>query len=456
MIALGKIVAGLLFSLLVVVHVPSAAAQDEDLNLVLEEQLSGLGQITDIQNAGDSRLFVVTKDGRIQIIDFSRPNATLLETPFLDLSDQVKDSGEQGLLGLAFHPDYATNGHFFVNYIYDDKSAEEPLPGNGMDTRISRFSTAAGTPNIADKNSELIIATIPQPFSNHNGGQLQFGPTDGFLYIGLGDGGSGNDPADRALDLTTLLGKMLRVDINDMDEGAVVNEANPRWNVPADNPFVGSTTGARAEIWLVGLRNPWRFSFDRLTNDLWIGDVGQSAREEISFLAAESTTGGENFGWRACEGTRLNIAGSLPGGCSCGDDSCFVPPVIEYGRLSGTSVTGGFVYRGVEYDSQLGGTYLFADFGSNTIWGAREEGGTWVNMYKEVSLISSPSTFGQDVNGEVYIGSLGGGLYRVTLGMSDSNGSVGFGYIVTQALVIVLTTIFDVFSRIFNFFFGWI
>jgi len=276
---------------------------------------------------GDAnRLFVVEQNsGQILIIK----NGATLTTPFLDLGAKISSSGERGLLGLAFHPDYATNGRFFVNFTK-----------SGGDTRINEYAVSAN-PDVALKAKVAVIQDIPQPFSNHNGGCIAFGGDD-MLYIGMGDGGSGNDPGNRAQDLSDRLGKMLRLDVN-----------IPPPYVPADNPFVGQT-GVREEIWAYGIRNPWRFSFDSLTGDLYIGDVGQNAWEEIDFQPA-SSAGGENYGWRCMEG--FNCTGNS--GCDC-NGTTLTPPIHEYGHNLGCSVTGGIVYRGPI--NSLSGTYFFGDY----------------------------------------------------------------------------------------------
>jgi glucose/arabinose dehydrogenase len=271
------------------------------------------------------RVFIVERPGRIRVVR----NGTLLGAPFLDLTGVVLSGGEQGLLSLAFHPDYATNGHFFVNYT--------DLDGH---TRVERYTVTAA-PDVADPASDLTILSVEQPFSNHNGGQVAFGP-DGMLYIGMGDGGGeGGDPLRHGQNRATLLGSLLRID---------VDAASP-YAIPPDNPFVADPSAA-PETWAYGLRNPWRFSFDRHTGDLYIGDVGQDSREEISFQPAASP-GGENYGWKVMEGTACF---SPRNGCS---QAGLVPPVLDYTHADGCSVTGGFVYRGVE--PTLAGRYFFAD-----------------------------------------------------------------------------------------------
>ena len=353
------------------------------LKIGLEEYASGFTKPVDISHSYDSRLFITEQRGVIKIID----SGNVFTTPFLDIQSRVKSSGnEQGLLGLAFHPDYNNNGYFFVNYT-----------GTGDSTHVSRFSLSAADINVADPNSEIKILSIAQPYSNHNGGELKFGP-DGYLYIGMGDGGSGGDPQDRAQDSTTLLGKMLRIDI---DNGLP-------YTIPPSNPFVG-VPGILEEIWAIGLRNPWRFSFDKTTGDLWIGDVGQNQWEEIDFQAS-SSAGGENYGWRCFEGlSPYNSTGCL--GASNYDD-----PIHNYantGFSGDCSVTGGHVYRGSLYPN-LTGYYFYADYCSDKIWTLHDSSGLWVNDFHGVFGNNSWSTFGEDVFGEVFVAGLTSGkIFRI-------------------------------------------
>ncbi|NOY99981.1 MAG: glucose dehydrogenase [Chloroflexi bacterium] len=337
----------------------------------------GLEQPLDVQHAGDGsgRLFVVEQEGRIRIIQ----NGRLLETPFLDVRKRVGSrKAEQGLLGLAFHPRYAENGLFFVNYTDRD--------GN---TVVARFHVSAD-PNQADPASETALLHVEQPYSNHNGGGLVFGP-DGYLYIGLGDGGSGGDPHGNGQSLDTMLGKMLRIDV---DGGEL-------YAVPADNPFVSG--GGLPEIWAYGLRNPWRYTFDAATGDLYIGDVGQELWEEIDYLPA-GTPGGVNFGWNYMEGTHV-YAGQPPAGMA------LVAPVMEYGHEQGCSVTGGVVYRGADLP-EWQGVYLYADFCSRKIWGLLPVGGVWqARLLFETRF--TIAAFGQDERGEVYLADYGGAIYRL-------------------------------------------
>jgi glucose/arabinose dehydrogenase len=340
--------------------------------------VGGLPFLVDIQHAGDSRLFLVSQPGQIRIFTGSQ----LLATPFLDISALTTFDGEQGLLGLAFHPSYAVNGLFYVFYTDLDGSVV-----------IARYQVSSN-PNIADPSSAAILITVPQPFANHKGGQLRFGP-DGYLYIALGDGGSGGDPLNNGQTLNTVLGKLLRID---------VNTGSP-YAIPPDNPFI-ATPGARAEIWAYGVRNPWRFSFDRLTGDMFIGDVGQNAWEEISFGPAGG--GGRNYGWRVMEARHCHIPSS---GC---DMTGLVLPIVEYGHGIGCSVTGGFRYRGSAL-SGYAGTYLYSDLCTGIIAGAVESSpGTW-QVSQLLTLGFTLTAFGEDASGEIYVAhyASSGGLYRL-------------------------------------------
>ncbi|MFN7117617.1 MAG: PQQ-dependent sugar dehydrogenase [Saprospiraceae bacterium] len=355
-----------------------------NIKFSLEPYVSGLNEPVDIANAGDARLFIVEKRGIIRIIG---ENGQLLPTPFLDIDARVIASrGEQGLLGLVFHPNYSQNGFFYVNYI-----------NNQGNTVVSRFNVSNNNINIADPNSELIILTIQQPFSNHNGGKLAFGP-DGFLYIGTGDGGSGGDPQNQSQTRNSLLGKMLRID---------VNNGSP-YSIPTNNPFVNDTL-TRDEIWALGLRNPWRYSFDRLTGDLWIADVGQGNWEEINRTTANSP-GGHNYGWRCYEGNaNFNTNG-------CNNWDTYVFPIHVYrndGTVTGCSVTGGYVYRGTRYPN-LQGRYIYADYCSGRFWALTPgESGVWTNadlLDTNYNVVS----FGEDQNGELYVAAVSpGAIYRV-------------------------------------------
>ena len=343
---------------------------------------SGLRSPLDLQSApGDRRrLFVVEQGGRVRVVR----DGTLLNDPFLDIAARLSSGGERGLLGLAFHPQYAANGRFYVNYT--DRSG---------DTRISEFRVTAN-PDVADAASERLLLLQAQPFANHNGGGLAFGP-DGFLYIGLGDGGSGGDPQRNGQNLGTLLGKMLRIDVS----------AEP-YGIPPDNPFA-SRAGARPEIWAYGLRNPWRFSFDRGTGDLYIGDVGQNAVEEID-VDTTAARGGENYGWNIMEGSRCFQPST---GC---DASGLTPPVLEYGRSEGQAVIGGIVYRGCRMPGYQG-TYFYADEVSGFVRSFRLVGGQvtesrdWTGAL--AGSIRNPSAFGVDQDGEMYVVDYRGSVFRL-------------------------------------------
>ncbi|GJQ35200.1 MAG: glucose dehydrogenase [Anaerolineaceae bacterium] len=320
----------------------------------------------DVQSAfdGSGRLFVIEKYGAIRIYKDGQLNPQ----PFLNIDDRVNDEGnEMGLLGLAFHPQYEKNGYFYVNYT-----------GAGGHTRISRFQASGDT---ADPASELVMMVVEQPYRNHNGGALAFGP-DGFLYIGLGDGGSGGDPMKNGQNKGSLLGKILRIDVNNGDT----------YSIPADNPFGN-------EVWAYGLRNPWRLSFDRVTGDLWIGDVGQNQYEEIDYLPAGSP-GGANFGWSLMEGNHgYDTIVPQPG---------LLLPAAEYSHDFGCSVTGGYVYRGSM--PEWYGVYVYGDYCSGTIWGLIPVDGQWQSqvMFEAVATITS---FGEDESGELYFSSDNGSVY---------------------------------------------
>jgi glucose/arabinose dehydrogenase len=354
-----------------------------------------------ITHAGDGsgRLFVVEKDGRIKII----AGDTLVEQPFLDISERVlsdADTGggnEEGLLSVAFPPSYAQNGHFYVYYTNIDSN-----------NVLARFHTPPGNPDQADPNSEEQILLLLHPVKkNHNGGQLAFGP-DGYLYIGTGDGGGAGDTFENAQDPNSLLGKLLRIDVefafsipgsltHDFYLPLVGRDTNhpyttPMYLIPPNNPFIGDSQ-TLDEIWALGLRNPWRFSFDPHTGDLYIGDVGQSKFEEVNYQPFDNP-GGENYGWNIMEGTHC-----YP------DEPCnpsgLALPVAEYSHTLGCSVTGGYVYRGEQYTS-MQGVYFFGDYCSGRIWGLKKVDGSWVNQV----LHNGPhriSSFGLDEFGELYI-----------------------------------------------------
>ncbi len=351
-----------LLATLLSVAAPAAAQEIRAVRIA-----TGIPAPTDIQNAGDGsgRLFFVQQDGLVRIFR----NGALAAPPFLDIRSRTHGDGERGLLGLAFPPGYAQKQAFYVNYT--------DLAGN---TVIARYRVSAD-PDAADPASETVLMNIPQPFPNHNGGQLRFGP-DGYLYVGMGDGGSAGDPMRNGQNRAALLGKMLRLDV----------ESNPgQVRIPQGNPFA-NTPGARPEIWALGLRNPWRFSFDRATGDLWIADVGQDLFEEVNFQPA-SSRGGENYGWNLMEATHCYQA-------NCNQQGLTLP-VAEYPHGAECSITGGFVYRG-RISPGLRGTYLYGDFCSGRIWGLERAGASWRNRLLLASGFGI-TTFGEDEAGEVYV-----------------------------------------------------
>lgn len=331
--------------------------------------LSGLNAPVGLTHAGDGsgRLFVIEQAGLVRVV----VDGALLPEPYLDIRERVGDErSEQGLLGLAFHPRYAQNGYFFVNYT-----------GTQGDTVISRFQVSDSDPNRADPGSEMRLLNVPQPFANHNGGAVVFGP-DGYLYLGLGDGGSAGDPMSNGQSLANLLGKILRIDV---DGGAP-------YAIPPGNPFLDG--GGQPEIWAYGLRNPWRISFDRATGDLYIGDVGQNQWEEINFQPA-GVPGGVNYGWSYFEGSHP-YQGNPPSGAQ------LIPPILEYSHDLGCSVTGGFVYRGSQLPAWQG-IYFFADYCSGRVWGALQDaGGSWQQEFLFAGL-GRVSSFGEDASGELYL-----------------------------------------------------
>ncbi len=344
---------------------PSPNPANGQIDLEFINEVTGFRNPLYLTHAGDGsdRLFVVEQGGLVRIVD----NQQILPTPFLDISDRTDAGGERGLLSIAFPPDYATTGYFIVSYT--------DLEGDSV---IARYTVSAN-PNVANQ-AEQVILRLEQPFTNHNGGLVKFGP-DGFLYIAFGDGGGSGDPQNNAQNSQLLLGKLLRIDV----------EGGSPYAVPSSNPFVDNTD-FRDEIWAWGLRNPWRFSFDRMTGDLFIGDVGQERFEEIN-IQPQSSPGGENYGWRITEG-----------------ESCFNPPflcnrtgltspVVVYGRSDGASVTGGYVYRGSRYPDMVG-TYFYGDFISQRLWGLPSSASTPTLLLEQAGLIAS---FGEDESGELYL-----------------------------------------------------
>ena len=361
----------LLYTLLFTVTFYSYA---QEVNLELFK--NGFTSPVDIQNAGDDRLFIVEQAGIIRILN---PDATINSEPFLNITSLISSGGERGLLGLAFHPNYSNNGYFFVYYT-----------NTSGDTQVARYTVDATDSNMADPNTAVLIISADQPYSNHNGGCIQFG-ADGFLYVGLGDGGSGGDPGNRSQNLQTLLGKILRIDIDN------TNGQN-NYDIPSDNPFV-EDSNSLDEIWAYGVRNPWRFSFDSESDELWIADVGQGDIEEINKVAPDAA--GLNYGWRCYEGSQTyNTSG-------CPDPSELTFPVAEYTHAVGYSITGGYVYHGNVY-SDIQDLYFFADLNGligtvdndNNLINYGNYGGTWVS-------------FGEDVNGELYIADISGSIYKV-------------------------------------------
>lgn len=353
-----------------------------DLSLQIELFADGFSLPTQVTHAGDERLFVVEQDGRIWVLR----DAVREPEPFLDIVALVGSAAnEQGLLSVAFHPRFAELGWFFVNYT--------DLQGN---TVVARYQVDPNDPERADPRSALVLLQIEQPASNHNGGLLKFGP-DGYLYVGTGDGGRAGDPWDNAQNLSNLLGKLLRID---------VDGAEP-YEVPSANPFVGQDE-ARPEIWAYGLRNPWRFAFDRATGDLFIADVGQNAQEEVNFQPA-SSRGGENYGWRIMEGT----ACYEPAACDAAGLELPVAHYLHRSAEGGCSITGGYVYRGMRYPA-LQGAYLYTDYCSGYLWVLRADGEGWQNRVAGRTTLQATS-FGEDVHGELYLVDRAGGIYRLLL-----------------------------------------
>lgn len=357
----------------------------QDISLDVDEIVgSGFVNPLEITHAGDgsNRLFIVEQGGFIYILE----NGIVGAQPYLDIHNLVTAGGEQGLLGLAFHPDYVSNGYFYVNYTRS---------GDGA-TVIARYQVSDGDPDRADPDSAEIILTIPQPDTNHNGGKVAFG-LDGYLYIGMGDGGGAGDTYNNAQNPNTLLGSMLRLDV---DHGLP-------YTIPVDNPFVAG--GGHPAVWAYGLRNPWRFSFDRLNGDLYIGDVGQGTREEIDYQAAGAPPQ-QNYGWPCLEG--FHTYSTDP---PCDDQDLLdtmTAPILDYPRTEGRTVTGGYVYRGTAYPD-LFGRYFFADFATGRIWSIYKSSvGNWSAVEPELDTPFMISSFGEDEQGEMYISDYGGGTIR--------------------------------------------
>ena len=361
---------------------------DGDLPLMLRAVATGLDFPVDLTTPpGDTRLFVVEKTGRIRVIK----DGAVLAAPFLDLHDQVSGGGEQGLLGLAFDPAYAQNGRFVVNYTN--------LAG---DTRITAFRVSSD-PDMADAGTGTVLLAVAQPFVNHNGGQVVFGP-HGYLYAGLGDGGDVGDPNGNGQSLATLLGKLLRIDLN----------GGTPYAVPSDNPLAATAgPGTRGEIWSWGLRNPWRFSFDRLTHDLYIGDVGQGAHEEIDVAPAPDGGRGLNYGWNRMEGAHC-YPPTVADSC---DRTGLTPPVLDYDHSQGCSVTGGYVYRGAAIPA-LQGTYFYADYCQGWVRSFRFVDGRATDQrdWRALRPGGNITSFGEDAAGELYVLTSQGGVYRIVMG----------------------------------------
>lgn len=346
----------------------------------LTQYASGLSQPVQITNANDGsgRLFVVQQGGQIRIVK----NGVLQSEPFLDITSRVSCCGERGLLGVAFPPKYASKKYFYVNYT--DSSG---------DTVVARYYVT-NNPDVANSNKQEVVLKVEQPYANHNGGQLAFGK-DGYLYIGMGDGGSSGDPQNNAQNPASLLGKMLRID---------VESGTAPYSIPPSNPFK-NTPGYRAEIWALGLRNPWRFSFDRKTDDLYIGDVGQNAYEEVNFESSASK-GGKNYGWKIMEASQCFESSTC-------NKKGLTLPIAEYEHSQGCSVTGGTVYRGQNYPN-MNGIYFYGDYCSGRLWGLQRSGNAWQNtLFSDTPY--SISSFGEDQAGNVYITDYGSGnIYKIT------------------------------------------
>lgn len=353
-----------------------------EFSLRLEEVASGLnGPVYVTSPPGDNRLFVVEQPGRIRIIQ----NGQVAQAPFLDLSSRVSSGGERGMLSVAFHPQYATNGFFYVYFT-----------GPSGEIRVERFTVSANA-NIANAASAKVILTVPHPRANHNGGLAMFGP-DGMLYLGLGDGGGGGDPDQNGQNVNTLLGALLRIDVDGGDPYAI----------PAGNPFA-ARTDARREIWAIGLRNPWRFSFDKVGGNLYVADVGQGNLEEVNVVA--TSRAGVNYGWNIME------ASSCYSAQSCNRQGLELP-AIEYDHSGGAcSVTGGFVYRGAAVP-ELAGAYFYADYCAGWIRSFRYQNGlatetrTW-----DVANVGTITSFGEDASGELYVTTGGGRIFRMVRGL---------------------------------------
>jgi glucose/arabinose dehydrogenase len=374
----------IIFALLLIYNLPLNA------QYILENAFPNLSFTNPVDfqtpNDGTDRVFIVEQSGIIKVFENSVSVST--EKEFLNITERVEDGGEMGLLGLAFHPDHRNNGYFYVDY----------TKGNPRETVISRFKVSDNNSDSADINSELILMKIFQPYPNHNGGQIAFGP-DSMLYIALGDGGSRGDPQNRAQNLDSLLGKILRINVD--------SASSPlNYSIPEDNPYANNTLGYREEIFAFGLRNPWRFSFDFTTGKIWCGDVGQGDWEEIDIIEK-----GKNYGWRCYEGNHeYNLT-------QCGDTG-YVFPVWEYPHTEGRSITGGYVYRGSSIPD-LFGKYIYADFETRKIWALTYDG---INPAQNEFLLNAAggiSSFGVDRNKELYLCSFDGKIYKLRNNSTD-------------------------------------
>lgn len=372
--------------------------------LALQTFIPNANNVTAIANCGDERLFFLEQPGIIRIADLQ---GNLLPDTFLNITSRIGTAtGERGLLGIAFSPDYALSGYFYLNYT-----------NTAGHTTVSRFRVPTSNPNQADSASEEILLTINQPYSNHNGGDMHFGP-DGYLYIASGDGGSAGDPGNRAQNLQSLLGKILRIDVSN----------TPGYTIPASNPFV-NIPNAKPEIWTYGWRNPWRMSFDRLTGDLWVADVGQNLFEEVNMEKA-GHQGGSNYGWRCYE---ANAPYNLNG---CASPSNYVFPILELPHGNDCSITGGFVYRGA-LSASFYGNYFFTDFCSGEIRSLHPNvsGGYAMQSYGSF-LPGLFSTFGTDLHGEMYVGRITAGIFKLT----DSSCTPAAFIAETDTIITALTT----------------
>lgn len=425
---------------------PSAPTADLQISLMLVAD--GFSQPLGLVNsgaAGDERLFVVEKTGKIKVL---LPDGTVLPEPYLDIGDLISTKNEQGLLGVAFHPDFSQNGYFYINYTR--RVDGEIVENRHGDTVIARYHAHPHS-NTADPESETVILVVDQEFANHNGGNLVFGP-DGYLYIALGDGGSGNDPNNRAQDLNYLLGSIIRILPEPYPDDLVIAgvevakcgraDEPHRYLIPGDNPFyeVNGANGC-SEIWAYGLRNPWRISFDRQTNDLYIADVGQGAWEEVNFQPSYST-GGENYGWRCFEGLQKNFA--------CADEIEQQEPFFVYDHDDGRSVTGGYVYRGSIYPA-MDGHYFFGDYISGRLWYAiADGGGGWDVTEEGVFDGINFASFGEDIYGELYVVDYNGRIHRIREALGAQLTAAAPAYVIGDSLITYTLTLRNMGTQTLN------